>query len=88
MENCLRHPRPYMFCYHGTPQPQCMHTTAEHFCPTTDAIKYKMVRASIDGLSLNLVESGTILSTEVRSIVMTSYIIGKSNKEVWGLFGC
>lgn len=66
MENSLRHPRPYMFCYHNTPQPQCIHTTADHFCPTTDAIKYKMVRASVDGINLNLVESGTILSIEVR----------------------
>ncbi|XP_042203884.1 transmembrane protein KIAA1109 homolog isoform X4 [Homarus americanus] len=65
MENCLRHPRPHMFCYHRTPQPQCIHTTAEHFCPTTDVIKYKMVRASIDGLSLNLVESGAILNVEI-----------------------
>ncbi|XP_071552185.1 bridge-like lipid transfer protein family member 1 isoform X2 [Panulirus ornatus] len=72
MENCLRHPRPYLFCYHGTPQPQCVHTTAEHFCPTTDSIKYKMVRASIDGLCLNLVESGTILSAEVYPIRVAS----------------
>ncbi|XP_042881836.1 transmembrane protein KIAA1109 homolog isoform X7 [Penaeus japonicus] len=68
MENTLRHPRPYMYCYHNTPQPQCIHTTADHFCPTTDAIKYKMVRASVDGLNLNLVESGTILSIEVYPI--------------------
>ncbi|XP_069163725.1 bridge-like lipid transfer protein family member 1 isoform X18 [Procambarus clarkii] len=68
MENSLRHPRPHMFCYHGTPQPQCIHTTAEHFCPTTDVIKYKMVRASVDGLSLNLVESGTILGIEIYPI--------------------
>ncbi|KAK4313825.1 hypothetical protein Pmani_014851 [Petrolisthes manimaculis] len=60
-ENSLRHPRPYLYCYHGTPQPQCPQTTSEHFCPTTDTIKYKMVRASLDGISLNLVESGTIL---------------------------
>ncbi|XP_064107529.1 bridge-like lipid transfer protein family member 1 [Macrobrachium nipponense] len=68
MENRLRHPRPHLFCYHGTPQPQCLHTTDEHFCPTTDVIKYKMVRASIDGLSLNLVESGTNLSLQVYPI--------------------
>ncbi|KAK4290738.1 hypothetical protein Pmani_036385 [Petrolisthes manimaculis] len=60
-ENSLRHPRPYLYCYHGTPQPQCPQTTSEHFCPTTDTIKYKMVRASLDEISLNLVESGTIL---------------------------
>ncbi|MPC08088.1 uncharacterized protein E2C01_000663 [Portunus trituberculatus] len=65
-ENSLRHPKPYMLCYHGVPQPQCVHTTGDHFCPTTDLIKYKMVRASIDGISLNLVESGTLLSLQVR----------------------
>lgn len=64
-ENSLRHPKPYKLCYHGAPQPQCIHTTSDHFCPTTDLIKYKMVRASIDGLSLNLVESGTLLSLQV-----------------------
>ncbi|XP_069959318.1 bridge-like lipid transfer protein family member 1 isoform X14 [Cherax quadricarinatus] len=68
LENSLRHPRPHMFCYHGTPQPQCPHTVAEHFCPTTDVIKYKMVRTSVDGLCLNLVESGTILSIEIYPI--------------------
>ncbi|XP_050686161.1 transmembrane protein KIAA1109 homolog isoform X6 [Eriocheir sinensis] len=67
-ENSLRHPKPYKLCYHGAPQPQCIHTTTDHFCPTTDLIKYKMVRASVDGLSLNLVESGTLLSLQVYPI--------------------
>lgn len=69
-ENSLRHPKPHMLCYHGAPQPQCVHTTGDHFCPTTDLIKYKMVRASIDGISFNLVESGTILSLQVCSYLL------------------
>ncbi|KAK4300608.1 hypothetical protein Pmani_027192 [Petrolisthes manimaculis] len=68
-ENSLRHPRPYLYCYHGTPQPQCPQTTSEHFCPTTDTIKYKMVRASLDGISLNLVESGTILCFQLQELL-------------------
>ncbi|KAK4290467.1 hypothetical protein Pmani_036628 [Petrolisthes manimaculis] len=68
-ENSLRHPRPYLYCYHGTPQPQCPQTTSEHFCPTTDTIKYKMVRASLDGISLNLVESGTILCFQMQELL-------------------
>lgn len=85
MENCLRHPRPYLWCYHGAPQPQCVHTTADHFCPTTDAIKYKMVRVSVDGLSLNLVESGTILNVQVSALCLAQLCVNSALSPVISL---
>lgn len=64
-ENCMRHPRPYNLCYHGEPQPECTHTLPDHFCPSIDAIKYKMLRVSVDAIDFHLVEAGTDLNLQV-----------------------
>ncbi|RXG59111.1 hypothetical protein Avbf_01112 [Armadillidium vulgare] len=64
-ENCMRHPRPYNLCYHGEPQPECTHTLPDHFCPSIDAIKYKMLRVSVDAIDFHLVEAGTDLNLQI-----------------------
>ncbi|XP_076066750.1 transmembrane protein KIAA1109 homolog tweek isoform X4 [Oratosquilla oratoria] len=80
-ENCLRHPRPYHICFHGSPQPECQHTSPDHFCPTTDTIKYKMVRASIDLIDLHLVEGGTDMNLQVFPVrIATCNLHGQHTK--------
>jgi hypothetical protein len=66
-ENCMERPLPYKLCQHMLPQPQCRMLTQYNFpCPTSEEIKYQLVRLSLDSVNFCLVESRTALNVQVR----------------------
>lgn len=61
-ENHLRPSRsPPRFCHHGLPPLQCPESDSEvrYRCPSSDEIKYRMVRLAIDAVDLYLIETST-----------------------------
>ncbi|XP_051162533.1 transmembrane protein KIAA1109 homolog isoform X5 [Leptopilina boulardi] len=60
-ENSLRPPDLPHHCHHGLPPLQCPDSNPDnHYrCPSSEDIKYRMTRVSIDALDLYLQESGT-----------------------------
>ncbi|KAL3880212.1 hypothetical protein ACJMK2_032469 [Sinanodonta woodiana] len=65
-ENSLQQTKQYKLCQHLLPQHQCKMPPKYHFpCPSTDDIKYKMTRLSIDSINLFIVESGTALNIQI-----------------------
>ena len=72
-ENQLSRPINQVPCHHGATQLQCVHSTQNGpepsslgtLCPTSEDIKYKMTRVSLDVLDVTLVESGTALGLQV-----------------------
>ena len=65
-ENSLQHPLPYHTCQHGVPAPDCTKTPAFlDTCPSSEDIKYRMTRVSVDCVDLYLAEAGTALNVQV-----------------------
>ncbi|XP_012263790.2 transmembrane protein KIAA1109 homolog isoform X5 [Athalia rosae] len=60
-ENSLKPPGLPHFCHHGLPPLQCADSDPDnHYrCPSSDDIKYRMTRVSLDAIDLYLQESGT-----------------------------
>ncbi|XP_037958120.1 transmembrane protein KIAA1109 homolog isoform X2 [Teleopsis dalmanni] len=69
-ENCLKSPKTIRNCHHGVPTNQCPYTKEEnkYKCPSSEDIKYKMTRLSMDAIDIYLVESGTALHTWISPI--------------------
>ena len=65
-ENTLQHPLPYHNCQHGQPAPECTKTPPFlSVCPSSEDIKYRLTRASVDCVDLYLAEAGTALNIQV-----------------------
>lgn len=62
-ENTLRSPDRPRTCVHGTDVNPCTHYEGKKpvNCPSTDEIKYRMTRVSLDAVDLFLIESGTAM---------------------------
>lgn len=72
-ENSMERPQPHKLCQHMLPQPQCRMLTQYNFpCPTSEEIKYEMVRLSLDSVNFCLVESGTALNVQVSTVKMST----------------
>lgn len=70
LENELKSPKQIRYCHHGVPSNECSHTKedAKYRCPSTEDIKYRMTRVSVDAIDLYLIESGTALHTWISPI--------------------
>lgn len=69
-ENSLQQPLNFHTCQHGQPAPDCSQTP--HFlsvCPSSEDIKYRMTRASVDCIDLYLAEAGTALNIQVHGLI-------------------
>lgn len=66
-ENCCTRTVTYQICQHLVPQQTCRKLTdmINIPCPTTEDMKYKMMRASVDSINIYLVESGSALNMQV-----------------------
>ena len=66
-ENSLQRPLTYQQCQHMIPQPQCKKLQPQYMipCPSSEDIKYRMTRASVDCINIHLVEAGTALNVQV-----------------------
>ncbi|XP_021348394.1 uncharacterized protein KIAA1109-like [Mizuhopecten yessoensis] len=72
-ENSLQHPRSYQLCQHMLPQPQCrMLSKYRFYCPSSEDIKYKMTRVSLDSINFFLVESGTAFNVQLYPIKIST----------------
>ncbi|XP_062586140.1 bridge-like lipid transfer protein family member 1 isoform X2 [Saccostrea cucullata] len=72
-ENCMERSVPYKFCQHMLPQPQCRMLPQYNFpCPTSEEIKYEMVRVSLDSINFCLVETGTALNVQVSTVKLST----------------
>ncbi|XP_023176913.2 transmembrane protein KIAA1109 homolog isoform X3 [Drosophila hydei] len=69
-ENCLKSPKTVRNCHHGVPSNLCPHTKEEnkYKCPSSEDIKYKMTRVSVDAVDVYLIESGTALHAWISPI--------------------
>lgn len=67
-ENQLRPPRLPQECLHGKPPKLCPESDSDgtYRCPSSNDIKYRMTRCSIDAIDFYLVESGTCMNIWVR----------------------
>jgi hypothetical protein len=74
-----RSPKSQTQCHHGSIQPICPFSTTPNqstdnqptslgsLCPSSEEIKYRMTRFSIDLIDFTLVESGTAITLQVSS---------------------
>lgn len=64
-ENDLKSPKSLIYCHHGSPVNLCTHTKEDikYRCPSSEDIKYKMLRVAIDAIDIYLVENGCALHT-------------------------
>lgn len=64
-ENDLKSPKSIIYCHHGTAVNLCDKTKEEikYRCPSSEDIKYKMLRVAIDAIDIYLVENGCALHT-------------------------
>lgn len=69
-ENDLKSPKTIRYCHHGISSNLCSHTKEEskYRCPSTEDIKYRMNRISVDAIDLYLLESGCALHTWISPI--------------------
>lgn len=77
-----RPPKNQTQCHHGTVQPLCPYSTIRNhasvdlfvptnlgaLCPSSEDIKYRMTRLSIDLVDLTLVETGTAFGVQIQSV--------------------
>jgi len=66
-ENSLQRAVSYTLCQHMVPQHTCTRLAPGYTqpCPSSEDIKYRLTRASVDSVSLYLVEGGTALNVQV-----------------------
>ncbi|XP_053399583.1 bridge-like lipid transfer protein family member 1 isoform X2 [Mercenaria mercenaria] len=66
-ENSLQRAVSYQLCQHMVPQHKCKKLQPLYNipCPSSEDIKYRMTRASVDSLNIYLVESGSALNVQV-----------------------
>uniref|UniRef100_A0A1B6DJ95 Bridge-like lipid transfer protein family member 1 C-terminal domain-containing protein n=2 Tax=Clastoptera arizonana TaxID=38151 RepID=A0A1B6DJ95_9HEMI len=63
-DNKLVPPRLPPACHHGLRPPECPESDPDgtYRCPSTEQIKYRMVRVAIDAIDLYMVEAGTAIN--------------------------
>jgi hypothetical protein len=62
-ENQLQRPNPYTMCQHMIPQHQCRRLVeSSGLCPSSEEIKYCMVRLSLDCVNVLVVEAGSAMN--------------------------
>lgn len=73
-ENQLKSPRTLRYCHHGMPTHLCPQTKEEarYRCPSSEDIKYRLTRVSIDAVDLYLIENGTAVHTWVSPIRLST----------------
>ncbi|XP_052791422.1 bridge-like lipid transfer protein family member 1 isoform X3 [Mya arenaria] len=66
-ENSLQRAVTYQLCQHMIPQQQCRQLQPRFSfpCPSSEDIKYRLTRATVDSLDLYLVEGGSALNVQV-----------------------
>lgn len=66
-ENSFQRACSYQLCQHMVPQHTCKQLAPRYNfpCPTSEDIKYRLTRASVDSVNLFLVEGGTALNVQV-----------------------
>ena len=82
-ENELKSPKTIRYCHHGMASNLCPHTQedAKYRCPSTEDIKYRMTRITIDAIDLYLLESGCALHTWISPVrVATCNLHGQQVK--------
>jgi hypothetical protein len=64
-ENEMKSPKSLIYCHHGMAANLCPQTKEEikYRCPSSEDIKYRMLRVAIDAIDIYLVESGCALHT-------------------------
>lgn len=69
-ENDLKSPKSIIYCHHGKDARLCDKTREEikYRCPSSEDIKYRMLRISIDAVDLYLVENGCALHAWISPI--------------------
>jgi len=62
-ENDLKSPKSLIYCHHGTAANLCPHTKEDikYRCPSSEDIKYRMLRIAIDAIDIYIVENGCAL---------------------------
>ncbi|KAK7097228.1 hypothetical protein V1264_004238 [Littorina saxatilis] len=78
-ENKLIRTVPFTLCQHMLPQKQCQILQDVHPCPSSEDIKYRMVRLSVDCVNVFLVESGSALNLNVRPVRIANCNLHGSN---------
>lgn len=70
-ENKLRLSRLPQECLHGLPPKVCPESDSDgtYRCPSSNDVKYRMTRCSIDAVDLYLVESGTAINIWVCCLI-------------------
>lgn len=86
-ENKLRLPRLPQECLHGLPPKDCPESDSDgtYRCPSSNDVKYRMTRCSIDALDLYLVESGTAINIWVCTRVYFLPIALTAGEYVFGV---
>lgn len=69
-ENDLKSPKNILYCHHGLASNVCPQTKEEvkYRCPSTEDIKYRMVRVAIDAIDIYLVENGCALHSWISPV--------------------
>lgn len=73
-ENQLKSPRTLRYCHHGMATHLCPHTKEEtkYRCPSSEDIKYRLTRVTVDAVDLYLIENGTAVHTWISPIRMST----------------
>lgn len=69
-ENDLKSPKSIIYCHHGKDARVCEKTKEEikYRCPSSEDIKYRMLRVAIDAIDIYLVENGCALHTWISPV--------------------
>lgn len=69
-ENSLQRAVSYQLCQHMVPQHCCKKLQPRYNipCPSSEDIKYRLTRASVDSVNIYLVEGGSALNVQVCAI--------------------
>lgn len=82
-ENVMKHPRPYKKCQHNRKQKECIESHEEVLCPTGAEVKYKMLRASVDSVDVNIVDKCTAVRLQACPIrLATCNLHGQQTHQV------
>lgn len=69
-ENDLKSPKNILYCHHGLASNLCPQTKEDvkYRCPSSEDIKYRMVRVAIDAIDLYIVENGCALHSWISPV--------------------
>ncbi|CRK93957.1 CLUMA_CG007483, isoform B [Clunio marinus] len=69
-ENDLKSPKSILYCHHGMASNVCPQTKEDvkYRCPSSEDIKYRMIRVAIDAIDIYIVENGCALHNWISPI--------------------